>query len=390
MTKHDPLRLGLIGCGAFGRFCLEAYASLPEVKVTAVADVRKEAAEALGREAHVPAFDDPRELIEASEVDIVHVATPPASHCELVLAAARARKHVLCEKPLAMNIREADEMLSAVREAGVIAPVNFVLRYNAVTEMVKAVLDSGALGKVLAAQFVNCASDSHLPPEHWFWDKCVSGGIFIEHAVHFFDLYSYWLGPGRVIQAHAEQREDTGQEDRVLSLVRHDSGALSTQYHGFDQIAPLDRQSHRLVCELGDIRVAGWIPMSILVTAAVNEKTAATLAGIVRGANITESTEPLSEGNAPLFSRNQNRDVTHLLAFELAPEADKQAVYAESARQLLADQIAAIRDPVHSRRVTEENGREALALAEAACRLAAENPASFVEEKRRCEERVRP
>ncbi|MDP7289945.1 MAG: Gfo/Idh/MocA family oxidoreductase, partial [Phycisphaerae bacterium] len=122
MSNTEPLGLGLIGCGAFGQFCLEAYSSIDCVRTVAVADVRTEAAESFGQMFSVPSYGDPADLIANEAVQIVHIATPPSSHHELVLAAARAGKHVLCEKPLAMNLDQADEMLDAVSAGGVIAP----------------------------------------------------------------------------------------------------------------------------------------------------------------------------------------------------------------------------------------------------------------------------
>ncbi len=367
MSNDNILGLGLVGCGGFGEFCLDAYRSLPDVRPAAVADVVEAAAERLGEKFDVPAFFDPLKMIGCDDVDIVHIATPPSSHGDLVLAAARAGKHVLCEKPLAMNVAQADEMLSAAAKADAIVPVNFVLRYNAVTDIVKAVIDSDVMGKVLSARFTNCASDDKLGKEHWFWDKKVSGGIFVEHAVHFFDLYRHWLGPGTVVAAHTETRENSHQEDRVMCLVQHDNGAVSDQYHGFDQAGPMDRSDHRLVCELGDICVAGWIPLTVTIDALVDEAGQEKLRSICGENARLEMPESYP---CDIFGRGKSRKVDRRIRITCTPQPDKQNVYADSTRQLLADQIAHIRDRRHTRRITEENGRAAVAMAEAAAKLA--------------------
>ena len=160
MNADRQVGLGLIGCGAFGMFCLKAYSEMEQVRIAAVADVVPPAADEFARTFNVPGFHDPHGLIDCDDVDLVHVATPPSSHYELVMATAKAEKHCLCEKPLAMNTAEADEMLAAAAGKDLIVPVNFVLRYNAVTEAVKAVLDSGVLGKVLSVRLTNCAGDT--------------------------------------------------------------------------------------------------------------------------------------------------------------------------------------------------------------------------------------
>jgi len=375
MTKEKPLGLGLVGCGGFGLFCMEAFSQLPDVEPVAVADVVPAAAQHAGERFGVPAFLNPAELIARDDIDLVHVATPPSTHHGLVLAAAAAGKHVLCEKPLAMNLAQADEMLAAVAQAGVIAPVNFVLRYNAVTDAVSAILASGVLGQPLSARLTNCASDDKLVAEHWFWDKSVSGGIFVEHGVHFFDLYRHWLGPGEVISAHTESRGpvDTPKgpvvcEDRVTCTLRHQSGAIASHYHGFDQAGPMDRTDHRIVCELGDIRVAGWIPLACEVDALVDEAGAVKLAELCSGAEI-ETIERFPTGQ-DILGRGKLRPVTRRVRMRYEPETDKQAIYAQSVRALLADQIAYIRDGSHQRRITEQDGRDAVALAQAAAEMA--------------------
>jgi predicted dehydrogenase len=262
--------------------------------------------------------------------------------------------------------------------------VNFVLRHNAVTDAVKAAIESGALGQVLSARLTNCASDSFLPPGHWFWDKDASGGIFVEHGVHFFDLYRYWLGPGEVVSATTLTREETDQEDRVQCTVVHnlrseisdpDSSIANRQssivnhYHGFDQPRMLDRTDHRLVCELGDLRVEGWIPLTVRVDGVVDDAGAERLAACFPGAEV-ETLETHSGDSGKLSSRGRERNLTKRICLEWTPDTDKQAVYADSVRGVLADQLAYLHDPSHERVITEANGRDAVALAERAVTLA--------------------
>ena len=371
MTDTNPIGLGVIGCGMFGRFCLRAYSQMPEVRIAATADRHLPAAQAAAAEFGAVATDDPQALIARDDVDLVYIATPPASHHALVLAAARARKHCLCEKPLALSVAQADEMLAAAAEHNVLAAVNLLLRYNEVSEAVGRIIASGALGRVLSGHLTNCATDTPIPAGHWFWDTSISGGIFVEHGVHFFDLYRSWLGGGAVVSAHAETREGTEQEDRVACLVRHEDGTLVRHYHGFDQPQMLDRTDHRLVCELGDIRVDGWIPLTVRVDAVVNDQTEPALREAFGEPWQPEVIGRYTGQAARPRSRGKERNLPRRIRVERTPHPDKLAAYADSARRLLADQIAAVRDPDHPRVVCEENGRAALVLAEAATRRAA-------------------
>ncbi len=263
-----------------------------------------------------------------------------------------------------MTLEQADEMLQAAKDHGTLMPVNLIIRYNPITDVVKAVIESGLLGRPLRAEMTNCATDEILPPDHWFWDKQVSGGIFIEHGVHFFDLYRYWLGPGRVVSAHAEVRGGTAQEDRVTCTIVHDNTAIVTHYHGFDQPERLDRTRHRLIFETGQVAVEGWIPLRCRVLALVDDPAQAQLEELC--APLTPQVRVLEtyHGDGQWFiGRGVRRRVTQKVQLEGTAGMSKDDLYAWSIRQLMTDQIAALAGPARPRRITEANGRQSLALA---------------------------
>src|SRR5690606_25160869 len=112
---------------------------------------------------------------------------------------------------------------------------NLMQRYNRVFDLVRELISRRLLGEVLHGYFENYASDENLPPEHWFWDREKSGGIFIEHGVHFFDLMAGWLGPGEVVAAQVSLRESDSCEDQVQCTVRYGGGVHVNFYHGFHQ-----------------------------------------------------------------------------------------------------------------------------------------------------------
>ena len=151
--------------------------------------------------------------------------------------------------------------------------------------------------------------------------------------------------------------------------VRHENGAVASHYHGFDQALPMDRTDHRLVFELGDLRVCGWIPLSLEIDAAVDESGAERLAQCVGGGQM-DVIETLGGQGAQTIGRGKKRALTRRIRLSYTPQGDKRTAYAASIRDLLADQIAYLRDRSHPRCVTERNGRDALALAEAAAKIA--------------------
>jgi hypothetical protein len=137
-------------------------------------------------------------------------------------------------------------------------------RYNPLYEIVKTIIDEKWLGDFIHGFFENYASDEKLVPQHWFWDEEKSGGIFIEHGVHFFDMFSGWLGKGELINSFEIRRPGVSQKiiDRVQADVLYKEGPV-TFYHGFNQPKILDRQELRLQFDRGDITLYEWIPVKI-------------------------------------------------------------------------------------------------------------------------------
>ena len=132
---------------------------------------------------------------------------------------------MICEKPLALDLRQADEPIAASHLNRVLLIANLLQRYNPLFSIIRRLIDGRCLGEFLHGYIENYASDEGLGPEHWFWDYSKSGGIFIEHGVHFFDLFEGWLGPGVVVAAQRTLRRNTQIEEQVQCTVRYSQGA---------------------------------------------------------------------------------------------------------------------------------------------------------------------
>ncbi len=365
---RKPLRIGLVGCGAFGQFCLDTFSRMEEVELTTVMDLDANVAKKTASAYHCAWFTDYSEFLKQTNIDLVHLVTPPSSHYSMSMEALRAGKHILCEKPLALKVEQGEEMIHYARERNLLLPVNFVLRHVPVTDRVKEIIASGVLGSPLRAYFENYATDHNLDSTHWFWNKKISGGIYIEHGVHFFDLYRYWFGNAEILLAHTETRPHTGQEDRVFCMFRHENGVLSGHYHGFDQPAELDRQIHRLVFEKGDMIVRGWIPESISVHALVNDGERRMLEEIMK--QPCEIMRQFPDGMRIHRGRGNDFAASCEIKSEFAEQTDKQSLYRNAITQLVRDQIRKIYAPKHQRIISEENGLLALKMAVRAADIA--------------------
>jgi predicted dehydrogenase len=258
MTQH-PLGVGLVGVGGFGEFCLAAFAEMPEIVVSAATDVDPDRAQkAMAFGAHVyPRYED---MLADPTVEIVAINTPPQLHARMTEQAAAAGKHIFVEKPLATSLQDGKSAVNAARAAGVQITVDYVLRFHPLHLLAGALIHSGAFGPFQHFSLENFATDETLLPDHWFWDKAQSGGIHVEHGVHFFDLCNFFaqLTPHQVCGC-AQQRAD-GRTDRVSATVRYGDRALATFYHSFTQIRPVEQTTIRVNCARGHITLQGWIP----------------------------------------------------------------------------------------------------------------------------------
>ena len=196
---------------------------------------------------------DVERLLALPTVDIIYISTPPFLHYDQAKQALTAGKHVICEKPLALTVEQADELVAIARRQDRLLVANLMQRYNPLFGMVGQLIEKRLLGELLHGYFENYASDENLPAEHWFWDPEKSGGIFIEHGVHFFDMFAGWLGAGEVVAAQASRRRGTNIEDQVQCTVRYGDEVHINFYHGFQQTGRMDRQELRLVFERGDL-----------------------------------------------------------------------------------------------------------------------------------------
>jgi myo-inositol 2-dehydrogenase/D-chiro-inositol 1-dehydrogenase len=232
MKAARRVGLGLVGCG-MGALNLYApyFRYLEQGELVAVMDVERPRAEAVrSRSGARRVYSDLEALLSDAEVQAVMILTPTNTHVQQVVAAARAGKHVYCEKPMAVTVAEADEMITACRTAGVKLQVAFMKRFNPSFRLVKGVLQEGRLGELFEMRAVwdNCrfgASGAN------YRHRLASGGGFLqEDGSHPLDIIRWWMGEavevtGDLLIVDAERVEN---EDVGMVMMRHRSGALSS------------------------------------------------------------------------------------------------------------------------------------------------------------------
>ncbi|MFN8471867.1 MAG: Gfo/Idh/MocA family oxidoreductase [Anaerolineae bacterium] len=222
----DTVRVGIIGTGFGQRAMLPGFRVTPHAEVVAICSARLERAEAVAREANIPfAFDDYRTMLSQVELDLVCVATPVYLHHPMTLAAVERGCHVICEKPMAMNLAEAREMYAQARDAGIVHVIDHELRFNPTRMRLGQLVAEGYLGRVyhvVIQSFTGLRAD---PSQPWSWWSSLAhgGGGVGASASHQVDLLRWWFGELVAVSGHVEtfvrERPDpqTGQPRPVDS-----------------------------------------------------------------------------------------------------------------------------------------------------------------------------
>lgn len=228
------VRWGLIGCGDISRKRVapalrDAVGSELYAVARAQAELAQEFAREFGARKH---YGDWREMLTDPEIDAIYVATPVDLHAEQTIAAARAGKHVLCEKPMALTAADCDRAAAACREAGVKLGIAYYRHFYPVLNRIKQVIAAGEIGQPVMAR-IN-AFEQFNPqqgePRHWLIEKTRSGGgPMMDFGCHRIEVLLNLFGPIARTQAFSDQvRLKRDVEDTAGAFFHFGSGAHAT------------------------------------------------------------------------------------------------------------------------------------------------------------------
>jgi inositol 2-dehydrogenase len=196
----SKLGVGVVGVGEMGKRHAENLARfVPKARLVAVADTDLERARSVAQELEIAYFYDSAEaLVARHDVQGVVIASPAKFHTSAIQAAAAAGKHILCEKPLALTLEEADSALEAVTKAGVHLQLGFMRRYDPAYAQAKRAIEEGEIGEPII--FKAIGRDFEAPPLSSF-ESGWSGTLFHDSSIHEFDL-ARWLMNDEVVEVH--------------------------------------------------------------------------------------------------------------------------------------------------------------------------------------------
>lgn len=243
MTQRNHLRFGVIGAGRIGNLHAENLATrVSGVTVAAIADVNLKAARELADRLQVPAEEDYHTLLTDPGIDAVIICSSTDTHARIAVEAAKAGKHIFCEKPIDLSLEKIDAALEAVEQAGVKLQIGFNRRFDPNFRKVRKMVAEGKIGTLHLLRITS--RDPSPPPLSYIR---VSGGLFLDMTIHDFDMARYLSGSEvEEVYATAGVMEDpaigeAGDVDTAILTLRFANGALGTidnsrqAVYGYDQ-----------------------------------------------------------------------------------------------------------------------------------------------------------
>lgn len=229
MVNNKRMRFGIIGCGRIAPKHAESIMALEEAELVAVCDIIPERVRDFAEKYSAVPYEDYRRLLERKDLDIVTIATSSDLHAEIGCAAAQAGKHVMVEKPMAMNLRSADQLIAACREAGVKLAVIHQNRFNKSVKLLRKALEDGRFDKLTHGQATIRwnRDDNYYAQAPWRGTKLKDGGVLMNQSIHNIDLLQWMFGPVDSVFGYTETNlRHIEMEDVGAAILRFKNGAI--------------------------------------------------------------------------------------------------------------------------------------------------------------------
>jgi UDP-N-acetyl-2-amino-2-deoxyglucuronate dehydrogenase len=227
--QEKKLRLGIIGCGTISKWHAEAILNIPGAELEGVTDANEEAKKSFAEKYNVKAYSSSRELLNSLDIDAVCICTPSGLHAPLAVEAAEAGKHIVIEKPMAITEGQIRDIICACEKNKVKVEVISQLRFLPSVQKIKAAVEKGLLGKIVAC---NLDMKFYRSPEYfsssnwrgtWALD---GGGALMNQGIHGVDLMLYAMGSVKKVFAFsATMLRDIEVEDMASAVVEFENGA---------------------------------------------------------------------------------------------------------------------------------------------------------------------
>ena len=230
MAAQSQLRVALIGAGGIGAIRAEAIKATPALSLAYVIDLDASRAQAVAAANGGTASTDAYDVIAKNDVDVVIVSTPPNHHADLTVAALNAKKHVICEKPLAHTLADAERMIAAADQNGVFLKTGFNHRYYPPMQFARRLIDDGKLGDVISVQAYAGHPGGVEFGHDWIHDgKVTGGGALVDNGIHILDLTRFFFGDVSHASGYVTNLiwQFPDAEDNAYALFKNDKNQVA-------------------------------------------------------------------------------------------------------------------------------------------------------------------
>lgn len=320
------LGFGIIGCGLISDWHVRAVEAIEGAYLVGVTDVNKDSREKTALKYGVRSFDSLEEMLGHKEVDVVSICTPSGLHAPLAIKAANAGKHIILEKPMALNLKESDEIIEACDKNNVKLTVISQLRFTDSVARVKAALAEGLLGRIIMGNVYMkyYRSQEYYDQSSWrgTW-KMDGGGALMNQGIHGIDLLQYIMGDVKSVFAHTRTlARNIETEDSAIAILEFENGALgsiegtTSIYPGFSRV--LEVNGSKGTIALQEDSIIKWIiegkdapdaPEGILERETSNKSASNPADFGIEGhiAQITDMVNAIREDRKPLVDQHEGR-----------------------------------------------------------------------------------
>lgn len=221
------VKVGLLGCGIMGRTHAEAYAALPTAELAAVADVRPGKAREVAALTGAAVYPNADAVIADPSIQVIDICLPTVFHREFAVKAAKAGKHVFCEKPLARDLEGARAIVDACEGAGVRLSVGHVLRFSPAYTRARELVLGGQIGKPGVARASRGGGGFPTAWEDWYASFGASGGLILDMIIHDFDFLRWCFGEVERVYAKSTYGREFMRSEYALVTLRFKSGLIA-------------------------------------------------------------------------------------------------------------------------------------------------------------------
>lgn len=237
MSFLKKIKVGVIGLGSISDYHIRAYLAMPDVEVIALSTLNEsrltKKAKAYGI---TKIFTDYHEMLELPDLDGVSICTINKEHAKAAIAALKAGKHVLCEKPMALNAIEAKKMEEAATAAGKALMIGFTRRFSTEAELLKSFIDEGLLGNIYYAK-ANYLRRAGFPGG-WFGSKeLAGGGPLIDLGVHLIDLVRFLTNKPKAVRVTAFTYDQLGSRSNIIDRGGYKSADSRSTIYDVEDLA---------------------------------------------------------------------------------------------------------------------------------------------------------